>query len=282
MAKSSKDIKRKIASVNSTKQITKAMELVSTAKLKRTREKLEKSKPYYNAIYHNVLNVIANDPDLNHPFLNKKEVNKRLYILVSGDRGLCGGYNINVIKLAEKLTKDNNNSLVTVGRRATDHFRNKNVKVYDTFTGISEKPVYKDAHEIVKVAVEKYLEDDGVDGISIIYTEFKSTITQNAICIDLLPFKYEGEYKARKLTRYEPSTSYMLEKLIPFYLESTVYGALLDASTSEQAARRVAMENATSNAEEMIEELKFEFNQARQAAITQEISEIVSGAEALK
>ncbi len=284
MAKNSKDIKRKISSVNNTKQITKAMELVSTAKLKRTRRRFEIAKPYYDAIYFNVINVLESDPGLIHPFLKKGEVNNRLYIVITGDRGLCGGYNINAIKLAEKMLAENpSNALITVGKKATDYFANKEASVIDSFIGISEKPSYRDAHHIASAAIEAYSEDKKVEGISLIFTEFKSTIEQNVRCINLLPFvPNEGEKMEKRLTNYEPSTSEVLTKLIPMYVESTIYGGLLESSASEQASRRIAMENATSNAEEMIDDLKFAFNQARQAAITQEISEIVGGAEALK
>ncbi len=284
MAKNSKDIKRKIASVNNTKQITKAMELVSTAKLKRTRKRFEVAKPYYEAIYFNVINVLENDPGLIHPFLKKGEVKNRVYIVVTGDRGLCGGYNINAIKLAEsKLAENPSNALITVGKKAVDHFSSRNASVVDSFVGISEKPTYRDASHIAAAAIKAYSEDKKVEGISLIFTEFISTIEQNVRCINLLPFiPNEGDKREKRLTNYEPSTSEVLTKLIPMYVESTIYGGLLESSASEQASRRIAMENATNNAEEMIDDLKFAFNQARQAAITQEISEIVGGAEALK
>ncbi len=181
------------------------------------------------------------------------------------------------------MKENSSNALITIGKKATDYFVNRGANVIDSFVGISEKPTYRDAYYIADKAIKAYSEDKKVEGISLIFTEFKSTIEQNVRCINLLPFiPNNDEKREKRLTNYEPSTSEVLTKLIPMYVASTIYGGLLESSASEQASRRIAMENATNNAEDMIEDLQFAFNQARQASITQEISEIVGGAEALK
>ncbi|RKD21975.1 ATP synthase F1 subcomplex gamma subunit [Caminicella sporogenes DSM 14501] len=279
-----RDIKRKIRSVNSTKQITKAMELVSTAKLKRTRDRLEITQPYFETVKNTVQDILKNSKDLKHEYLNEREVKKSLYIIITADRGLCGGYNINAIKKAVEDIKSKEDAvIIAIGQKARDYFKKRDYKVVREFVHISEKPEYKHARIIAKEALTLYKEEK-VDEVKIIYTKFISTISQEAQILRLLPVdkKDEDEKVEFKFVSYEPSPEAVLDYLVPKYIESTVYGAMVESAASEQAARRIAMENATDNAEEMIDNLTLSFNQARQAAITQEISEIVGGAEALK
>lgn len=281
-----RDIKRRIKSVNSTKQITKAMELVSSAKLRRARERAEKSRPYFHTIQETVQDIFSNAEGLKHDFLDQREVKKSCYIVITADRGLCGGYNINAIKKAlESMEKKASVSVVTVGSKARDYFRNRKYELDGEFTHISESPRYEDAKKISNLVLKLY-EKKMIDEVYLVYTQFISTVSQKPEIIKLLPLNMEKKETEKKETfeyvSYEPSPEGLLNYIVPKYIESTIYGALVESSASEQGARRVAMENATDNAEEMIEKLTLNYNRARQAAITQEIAEIVGGAEALK
>ena len=261
------------------------MELVSSAKLKRARERLERSRPYYETVLHNIGEILATTGNMKHPLLDTREVKSSLYIVIAADRGLAGGYNGGVIRLAEKRIKEQNKDakIIVVGSKARDYFTKKHYNVVGQFVGISEEPQFSDAREIGSLAMDLYKNKE-VDEINLVYTMFKGTISQVPNVIKLLPSnEVSGEKKERRtITEFEPSPEEVLGYLIPKYIQSSIYGALIEASSSEQAARRVAMEAATDNAEDMIDELNISYNRARQAAITMEITEIVSGADALK
>ncbi|WP_069650577.1 ATP synthase F1 subunit gamma [Caloranaerobacter ferrireducens] len=280
-----RDIKRRIRSVSNTKQITKAMELVSSAKLRRTREKLEKTRPYYNTIVRSINDILASTSGIKHPFLEKREVKKAAYIVITADRGLCGGYNNNVIKLTEENIKNKENAvIIAVGQKGRDFFRRRGYNLAGEFVHISENPQYSHAREIGDIVIDLYKKKE-IDEVNVVYTRFESTISQVTKIMKLLPAENVVEKEGRKkttLVEYEPSPEEVLDYLIPKYIHSVIYGAMIEASASEQAARRNAMESATDNAQEMIEDLKLSYNRARQASITQEIAEIVGGAEALK
>lgn len=285
MAESTRDIKRRIRGVSSTKQITKAMELVSSSKLRKARERQERAKPYYTTVLENIQNVLSTTGNIKHPLLNNREVKTSLYIILSADRGLAGGYNANIMRLTENVIKERNveSKIITVGSKARDYFTRRSYDVVKSFIGISEGPEFSDAREIGNIALKLY-ENKEIDEINIVYTRFLSTISQEPKVLKLLPSQevHEESKRGKILTEFEPSTEEVLDYLIPKYIQSSIYGALIESSTSEQAARRIAMESATDNAEEIIDELQISYNRARQAAITMEISEIVSGAEALK
>lgn len=282
---STRDIKRKIRSVNSTMQITKAMELVSTAKLKRARDRMDITRPYFETITDAVRDILSADKSIKLSYVADKEVQKTLYIVITSDRGLCGGYNINAIKKAlEDIVDKKDAKFITIGRKATDAYTRMDFDIVDSYLYISEKPEYTDAIVIAKQALKMF--DSGeVDAVKLIYTNFASTISQVATSIQLLPIE-RGEAVEKsadsEFVNYSPSPEEVLKYVIPKYVESTIFGGLIESAASEQAARRVAMESASDNAEEIIDELTLSYNQARQAAITQEISEIVGGAEALK
>ncbi|QSX05043.1 ATP synthase F1 subunit gamma [Sedimentibacter sp. zth1] len=281
------DIKRRIKSVNSTMQITKAMELVSTAKLKRARVRLEKSKPYFESTLESIKDVLANTKGVRHPFIEKREVKNTLYVLITSDKGLAGGYNANVCKLLQNEIKSKDTAkIIAIGVKGRDFFRRRGYDVIESITGVSETPDAFSAKLVGDKAIELYKTKE-VDEIKIIYTQFKSTISYIPEIIKLLPATFESKEhdKAKNvitpLINFEPSPESVLDYLIPKYIISTIYGAMVESSASESGSRRIAMENATDNADEMITTLKLVKNRARQAAITQEISEIVSGAEAL-
>lgn len=289
MAGGTRDIKRKIRSVNSTMQITKAMELVSTAKLKRARDRMDITKPYFDIVQKTVRDILKSDKNMRSQYTQKEPMKKPLVIVVTSDRGLCGGYNANAIKKALLAgEKYESPRYIVIGKKALDALNRTKLEVVDQFLYISEKPEFIHASQLAKVAMSLFHSGE-VDGIEFIYTRFVSTISQQATSLQLLPISVEDEdeeasreEEAFEFMNYEPSPEAVLKFIVPKYVESTIFGGLIESSASEQAARRIAMESATDNAQDIIEELVLSYNQARQAAITQEISEIVGGAEALK
>ena len=284
MASSTRDIKRKIRSVNSTKQITKAMELVSTAKLRRARERMDITQPYFETVQTAVQDILSADHSIRTEYVSDKPIENTLYIVVTSDRGLCGGYNINAIKKTfEHMGPKEKSKFITIGRKAYDAFAKLDFELVDTFMYISEHPEYIHASQIAKTAIDLFKKGE-VDAIQFVYTRFASTISQVTTMLQLLPIERPelSDTVQEEFINYEPSPEEVLGYIIPKYVESTIFGGLVESSASEQAARRIAMENASDNAEDIIEELELYYNQARQAAIPQEISEIVGGAEALK
>lgn len=285
--KGMREIKRRIKSVNNTQQITKAMELVSSAKLRRARKKHDQIKPYFNTVKDTINEILCNIDDVKSKYVaGNREIKKSCYIVVTADRGLCGGFNSSVIKEAVNCMEDKNSvSVVAVGQRGRDFFKKRGYNLDGEYINILENISYKESQNISTLAVQLY-EEELVDEVYIVYTNFVSTISQEPKVIKLLPLeKNDGEAKegeVPEITSYQPSSEELFNYLAPKYVESIVFGGLVQSAVSEQAARRIAMENATDNADEMIDKLTLHYNRARQAAITQEISEIVAGADALK
>lgn len=280
-----RDIKRRIKSVNSTKQITKAMELVSSAKLRKAKENLEKTRPYFNLIGETINEIIASTKGVKHDYITPRKVEKTGYIVITADRGLCGGYNSNVIKKAVVHMEEKERvSIIAVGTKGRDYFKKRQYDLDGEFQSPSDNPTYNFAHNIGELSRELY-KQKLVDEVYLVYTEFFSTISYKPRAIKLLPLEVNEETVVKEREErmtYEPSPEAVLDYLIPKYVDSMIYGAIVEAATSEHGATRVAMESATDNAEEMIDSLKLQYNRARQASITQEIAEIVGGAEALK
>ncbi len=287
-----RDIKRKIKSVNSTRQITKAMELVSTAKLKTNRRRFDSTKPFFDKTFETIQGIFKREKSLNHPLASIREVKSSLLIVSTADRGLCGGYNVNVLRESENLMSQLKDvKIMTIGKKARDYFNNRGYNVVESFEGISEKPKKEDANLISDKAIEMFINGD-IDEIYMVSTSMQSTISQVPKHIKLLPIgvnsdenntdeKNKEVKENRSVMNYSPSPEIVLDMIIPMYVRSYVLGALIESSCAEQAARRNAMENASDNAKEMIDSLSLTYNQARQSAITQEITEIVSGASAL-
>lgn len=296
MAENVQDIKRRIKSVNSTKQITHAMELVASAKLRKSRELAEGRRPYFEAMIESMGRIVEKSGNSRNIFMHQREVKKVAYIILAGDKGLAGGYNSNVFKLVEDhIVNQKDTVIYAVGSRSRDHFRNRSYNIQGQYLGISERPSFFNAKEITGVVMEGFKNGD-YDEVYIAYTKFVSTISQHAQLMKLLPISVE-DLKPKKISAektpveqdsdltimaYEPEPEELLELLIPNFVSSTVYGSMIESAASEQGARRTAMESATTNANEMIDGLTLKYNRVRQAAITQEISEIVGGAEALK
>lgn len=290
MAESSRDIKRRIASVSSTQQITKAMEMVAAAKLRKAQETVISTRPYSERLSQSLAIVLdtAEKSGEDLPEIAQTRPGQRHCLLVfTSDRGLAGGYNAAVIKRAELfLAEHPETDMVIVGRKARDHFRRRNQTFLAEFVGLGDDPTLTQAQEISQVIFDFY-EHGLFDRVSIVYTQFINTVTHQVMVADVLPVTAgdlpEGNLEElAPLYSFEPSVHAVLETLIPLYLQSAVYHSLMEAKASELGARMSAMRNATDNAGELIEELNLTYNRARQAQITKEIAEIVGGADALQ
>lgn len=279
-----RDIKRRIRSVNNTKKITKAMEMVYAAKLRRTQGAVIASRPYAAKMEGVLGRIVASTAEKVHPFMVKRPIKNIGFIMITGDRGLAGGYNANLIRktMQEAARLEGEKGFFAVGRKGRDYLRRRQRTMTCEFIGINDIPKVSEAKTIVDVAVQSYL-DETYDEIYLVYQEFVSALTQRPVIKQLLPIPYDEEAEAGVSDYlYEPEPAKVLEMLLPKYILNKVYQALMEAKASEHAARMTAMGSATKNADEMIGKLVLSFNRARQAAITREINEIVSGADALK
>ena len=281
-----KEIKTRIKSVESTKQITKAMELVSSSKFRKAKERAESARPYFNTLYNTVQDIAKNTSNSRNVFLKERKVNNVCYIVVAGDRGLAGGYNSNILKAVIAHNKLGTGKVITVGKKAKESLGKRGYEVIDYIESV-EKCVYEDANRVAQTAMEAYKNGE-VDEVNLVYTEFISALSQEPKIVKLLPVTIDNTNtekevkKGKAAVQYLPSADAVLGYVLPKYVSGSVYGAIAESFASEQAARRTAMESATDNANEMISKLELVYNRARQAAVTQEISEIVGGAAAAK
>lgn len=282
-----KEIKTRMTSVESTKQITKAMELVASSKLRKAKEKAESSRPYFNTLYSTIQEISQNTRGIKNDLLKQRDVKNRCYIVVAGDRGLAGGYNSNVLKATVSHMEGKQEKIISIGKKSYEFFEKRGYEVLKSIPSV-EDCNYDNALEISQSAVELYKKGE-VDEVYMAYTEFVSPLVQNVKVIKVLPLVFENEEaksqekSARKATvKYLPSAEAVLGYIIPKYISGTIYGGVIESFASEQGARRTAMESATDNADEMLSDLELKYNRARQSAVTQEITEIVGGVEALK
>jgi F-type H+-transporting ATPase subunit gamma len=302
MAATLRELRGRIRSAGSIKKITKAQELIATSRIGRAQNRLQAARPYAFEIT-SMLTTLAAEAALDHPLLVEREDAKRAGVLVvTSDRGLCGAYNSNVFRRAEELfsliRQEGKTPIVyAVGRKALNYYRFRNWDVTDSWNGFSEQPAYENAQEIASTLVDAFLagaddhgEDPGPDGVlgldelHIVYTEFKSMMSQNAVAHRIAPMVVEyveKETGPRTLYSCEPDATTLFDALLPRYLATRIYAALLESAASELASRQRAMKSATDNADDLIKALTLEANRERQAQITQEISEIVGGANAL-
>ena len=283
MAIGMKDIKRRIKSVESTKQITKAMELVASSKLRKAKKTVENARPYFKILYETIIKIAADTRGIKSDYVIPRGSEKRGYIVIAGDRGLAAGYNSNVLKEALNHMGGIKHPVVAVGRKSSDYFSKRDYPVHAKYESRAENIDIPQINKITEAAL-KLNNDKEIDELYIVYTEFVSALLQEPHVIKLLPLKFdENELKAKKssLITYEPSAEELFDYLVPKYIDGLIFGAIVESFASEQGARRTAMESATDNANEMIDSLQLKYNRARQASITQEISEIVAGAEAL-
>ncbi len=277
------EIKRRIKSVESTKKITKAMELVATSKLRKTRNQLDELKPYYQGVRETCAEILASNKTIkDSAYLAENKADQDVYIVISSSLGLCGGYNANVFKAVKDVIKDDD-YIYAIGNKGVHYFqRNHKGKVDTKYANLNTTLSFDDIVKLVGEVTAMYRNKE-IGSIKIVYTEFVNNLTFTPRIVTLLPIdinEFENIKITNKFTVFEPSSQEVLDSLIPMYLQAVIYGYLVESVTSENASRRTSMENATDNAEELTEQLLLKYNQARQTAITNEVSEIVAGANA--
>ena len=290
---SMRDIQRRKVSVQSTGQITKAMKLISTVKLQKAKERAEHSKAYFNGMFEAVSDILSKSGNINHRFLKHTEGKKKAVIVISSNRGLAGGYNANIVKLITTNPEFNTDNTViyAIGRKAKEGLLRKGYDVKSDYSEVIEEPMYSDAVHISS-DVLKAFEDGEIGEIYLAYTIFKNSVSQvpdmkRILPVSDMPKAMEKSDEGKSLEddktpmNYEPGEDEVLDIIIPKYVTSLIYGALVEAVASENGARMSAMDSATSNAEEMIADLSLMYNRARQGSITQELTEIIAGAEAI-
>lgn len=287
---SMRDIKRRKESIQSTGQITKAMKLVSTVKLQKARSRAEHSKPFFDLMYETVTNMLAKSGNINHRYLKAGDSPKKAIIVITSNRGLAGGYNSNIVKLVTRgeFAKEDV-AIYNIGHKGLEAFKRNGYEIAADYSDVIENPIYSDAITIGDDVLSAFSENK-VGEIYLAYTSFKNTVTHVPTLLKLLPVdKSLGQDEQAKTEdknllapmNYEPEEEEALDIIIPKYLNSLIYGALVEAVASENGARMQAMDNATSNADEMIADLSLMYNRARQGSITQELTEIIAGASAI-
>ena len=288
------DIRRRIKSVKNTQQITKAMKMVSAAKLRRAQDRVMMARPFANKMAE-VLGELSQrtDPDFHHPLLDQRGDQRYLLMLITADKGLCGAFNTNLTKAAQAFIRENpdkNVEIMAIGRKGRDFFRNRRATITSEFLGLTGKGrvEYSEALEVAQTVIKQYTEDTGIDKVFILYNEFRSVLSQRVVLEQLLPVSHakveETETKQPVSLVdyvYEQPAEQMFSTLLPRLIETQIFRSLLESVASEQGARMTAMDSASKNASELIESLTLNMNRIRQAAITNEIIEVVSGAAAL-
>lgn len=275
---STKEIKNRIRSMESTRQITKAMEMVAASKLRRAQAQVLSSRPYFEILYSTIADIASSNRDFSSPYLQERPVKKALYIVIAGDRGLAGGYNSNILKLVQSEIADKDAVVLPIGKKALDYFRSKQIPTFTEQYAEAAELTVGDCFSVSKQVSKAFLAGE-FDQIVVAYTNFVSVLAQTPAAMQLLPLKKPEKKESTNQgdILYEGDSEEVFAAIIPEYLGGVIYGALCESRASEQAARRAAMDSATQNADDMIDDLSLKFNRARQAAITQEITEIVAG-----
>lgn len=287
---SMRDIKRRRTSIQSTQQITKAMKLVSTAKLQKARSRAEDSKAYFNCMYQTMTSLLAKAGNLDHPYVKSNGCEKKAIVVVTSNRGLAGGYNSNIVRLITGSDfKKEDVRIYAVGGKGLELLKHRGYEVVADYSEIIEEPVYDDAKVVATRLLDDFAKGE-IGEIYLAYTFFKNTVSHIPTLMKVLPVEAqkaeEGEEEANAVDKitpmnFEPEEEEAVRLLVPKYISSILYGAFIEAVASENGARMQAMDSATSNAEEMINDLELKYNRARQGAITQELTEIIAGAEAI-
>lgn len=277
-----RDIRRRIRAVKNMQQITKAMKMVAASKLRKAQDKVIAARPYASQLQEVLARLAQAQVDVSHPLLERRPVENVGYVVFTSDRGLCGGFNANLIRKANGQIREMKDpvKLVTVGRKGRDFFRRGTTEILAEFTGLGDSPNYNQARQIAQEIVRLY-EEKVFDEVYLLYTEFISVINQKPSMMKLLPLE-QPESKGGRQYIFEPSPAEIMERMLPKYVETLIFRVLLESKACEMGAKMTAMDSATNNAKDMIDRLTLAMNRARQAAITKEISEIVGGAAALE
>ena len=275
---STKEIKTRIRSMESTRQITKAMEMVASSKLRKAQTQALNARPYFETLYDVIWDIAGCDGELASPYLAKKPADRIAVILIAGDRGLAGGYNSNVLKLLHSQMEQSETVVLPIGKKGADYCKSHKIATLTEIESQAEDVSVGDCFTAAKQLCKRYCKGE-FDRVYVIYTQFQSVLSQVPQCLQLLPLQRDAEKSpvTKGEIVYEPDNATVFDTVVPEYVGGVLYGALCESRASEQAARRTAMDAATQNAEEMIADLSLQFNRARQAAITQEITEIIAG-----
>ena len=276
MAQSKQAIKNRIRSINATKKITSAMELLANVKLQKHRNLMSKNSEYALVLKNTLGNIVASNPDIENKFIVKRTSDRHLVFVFSSDLGLCGGYNSNMMKTLESIRAD---EIILLGTHQYGWLVNRGYNVINDMVS-SDSVNFNDLKRLANIAIEKYLNNE-IGHIEVVYTKFINTVSFNSEVVELLPLADNNVKPSNVETLFEPDCDTILNDLVPMMVHNLLYSLLLETKTSEQASRRLAMENATDNATELNDKLVLAYNQARQSAITQEITEIIGGADAL-
>ena len=285
-----RDVKRRIKSVESTMQITKAMQLVASSKLRRAKERVETARPYFNTLYETICAMAAGNTDKTNVYTRPREIRRKAYVVIAGDRGLAGGYNINILRYAESQMDPETALVIPVGKHAVEYFSHRSeyqTRVFQAYAEVESIDLER-SFELARLLTELFRNGEA-DEVVLVYTEFASMLSQVPACRKILPLSFEAEELEGHSTsqtfgaaEFDPSIGEIMARIVPQFVGGMIFGAISESFASEQAARRTAMEAASDNAEEMIGSLSLAYNRARQGAITQEITEISSGFEALR
>lgn len=282
---SMRDIKRRKESVASTGQITKAMKLVSTVKLQKAKARAESNKPYFTMLYDTICSILARTGTIDHRYLRESDSKRKAVIALTSNRGLAGGYNNNIVKEITAAFAPEDTDIYAVGKKGLEGLSRKGYHIIEDYSEVMNEPLYADAIHIGKNVLASY-ENGEVGEIYLAYTGFKNTVVHEPKLIKLLPISVEEIMKdvaidTLTLMNFEPEADEALDMIIPKYMNNIIYGAFVEAIASENGARMQAMDSATKNAEDMIDDLSLKYNRARQSSITQELTEIIAGAEAI-
>ena len=276
---STKEIKGRIKSMESTKQITKAMEMVAASKLRHAQAQILSSRPYFKTFYNTINDILASNREFTSPYLQTRETGKLLYIVIAGDRGLAGGYNNNILKMVTAELQGKDADILPIGKKALDYFKAHGMSLLTEAHAVAADLSIGDCFSIAKQISRRFLSGEYAQ-VRVAYTNFVSVLQQDPVSLQLLPLLPGEADPSRPKSHgiiYEPDCEEVFAAIVPEYLGGILYGSVCESRASEQAARRTAMDSATSNAEDMIADLSLKFNRARQSAITQEITEIVAG-----
>jgi len=282
---SMKDIKRRKSSIQSTQQITKAMKLVSTVKLQKAKIHAEATNPYFNHMFQTVTSILARSENISHPYLKRGASDRKAVVVITSNRGLAGGYNSNVTKLVKAAGfSPEETDIYAIGNKGREYFRHRGYTIKKEYSYVMESPTFADANEVCKEILRSFVEGE-IGEIYLAYTHFQNTVVHVPTMLKLLPVEFNQEdLKSgddKVLMNFEPNEEEALNLIIPKYVTSLFYGALIEAVASENGARMQAMDSATSNAEDMIDALSLKYNRARQGSITQELTEIIAGSQAI-
>lgn len=279
---SMKDIKRRIKSVESTKKITKAMELVASSKLRRAKERAEKNRTFFTTLYETMAEIATKTEHFDSEYTRTRPVKTSCCVVIAGERGLAGGYNSNVLKLADAQMEGKRSRVIAIGKKAAEHYQRSTHRMIGSYVGVCEDMTLSDTFEMAKAILALYQKGE-IDELYVVYTNFVTALAQEPAVLKLLPIDFGGAgEEGLDLVEYDPSPQAVFDEIVPMFLAGMLYGAVVESFASEQGARRTAMESASDNASELVDALNLMYNRARQSTITQEITEIVGGAEALK